>query len=287
MFPRTIFLRLIAALAIALVSIDAAGAQTPTKGTLYVLTVGVTKYQHDPNHTTWMTKAVEYAAKDAEDLARVFKTQQGRLYQRVECVTLTNERATKENIERALASLRSVVRAGDGVIVFVASHGGSGKHGYAFTPYDARPDNGSQDVTGATLRQSLAGLPGTCLLILDTCHAGAVASSTSASMQPMTELANQAGILVYAGCGITEGGLEIKGLLKNGLFTHALIQALEGRADVNHDGVVTLAEVDAYVDNLVRQISQGRQNPTMQRPVCIPSGFALTMPVASTQPSHP
>lgn len=52
----------------------------------------------------------------------------------------------------------------------------------------------------------------------------------------------------------------------NGVFTYALLQGLKNReADSNRDGVITVSELQAYVIDQVRALTQGGQNPTVRR----------------------
>ena len=280
MFSRRAAIRLLASVALALLSAGAATAQVAPTGTLYVLAIGVSEFEADPQHTLQLDRGVQFAAKDAQEIAALFQQQQGRLYRQVRSVTLTNANATRSNIERALASLRGVVRPGDGVIVFAAGHGGTGSSGYQFVPYDFRPGRPETLVPGASFQNVLAQLPGTRMLFLDTCHAGAAAAGlTAGSQQPFGPLAAEGGVVVFASCRGHEAAVEYANL-RNGLFTHALKRGLAGEADANHDGIVTLAELDAFVDNLVRAISGNRQQPTMQRPAAIPSGCPLAQATA-------
>jgi hypothetical protein len=61
----------------------------------------------------------------------------------------------------------------------------------------------------------------------------------------------------------------------NGFFTQALIEGLSGKADMDHNGTVTLAELDAYVAGRLEQISNGKQSSTLLRPVNTPSSLPL------------
>lgn len=52
----------------------------------------------------------------------------------------------------------------------------------------------------------------------------------------------------------------------NGVFTYALLQGLKNReADSNKDGAITVSELQAYVIDQVRALTQGGQNPTVRR----------------------
>ena len=53
---------------------------------------------------------------------------------------------------------------------------------------------------------------------------------------------------------------------KNGVFTYALLTGLKNRgADVNHDQAITVSELQAYVIDQVRKLTEGGQNPTVRR----------------------
>jgi hypothetical protein len=47
----------------------------------------------------------------------------------------------------------------------------------------------------------------------------------------------------------------------HGVFTHFLLEALQGKGDLDGDGIVTFTEVFDYVANNVRTATDGRQNP--------------------------
>jgi hypothetical protein len=51
-----------------------------------------------------------------------------------------------------------------------------------------------------------------------------------------------------------------------GFFTLGIVEGLSGKADFNRDNTVHLHELEFYARLRVRQLSRGRQNPTMGRP---------------------
>ncbi len=54
--------------------------------------------------------------------------------------------------------------------------------------------------------------------------------------------------------------------LKHGYFTEALTEGLSGKADSNDDGIVNLIELDAYLVNQVKKLSNDRQHPVTSSP---------------------
>ena len=47
----------------------------------------------------------------------------------------------------------------------------------------------------------------------------------------------------------------------HGVFTYYLLKGLKGDADTNHDGIVTAAELFAYLQSVVPEATDGAQNP--------------------------
>jgi uncharacterized caspase-like protein len=247
---------------------------------LTVLSIGVSRHKAPGND-------LKHAAKDAGDLAAAFKVHEGRLFARVETRTLTDAQATRQNIEEALDWLAKQVKPDDYVMVFVSGHGNIDSLGhYYFVPHDYEPGRDRTAVRWTLFHDTLSRLPGKRFLILDTCRAGG-AGGLGAPVSPVDSLKGLAeqGLITYASCMAGEYSFEApaQGPIQNGYFTCALIEALAGKADANDDGVITLAEADAYVANRVKVLSRGLQNPTMQRPWTIPSSLALAL----TSPSVP
>lgn len=275
MFGFTSRIKLLAVVALVALStlasnLGAAGPIGIQERTLYVITVGVSKYRNPK-----MNNNVEFAAKDARDIRDILKAQKGRLYGRVQYVHLESENATKANILSALNSLKERVRPWDSVVVFLAGHGGIDAQGrYVFTPHEFDGNASQTGLFGLEVRAVLHSLPCTKMLILDTCH----------SSQAVHENRDTS-IITFAACLPTEGSAELA-KLQNGIFTRAFVQGMMGAADVNKDGVVTLAELDAYVCNMVPQFN-GQQHPNLVRPATVSGSFQMALVgTSSTAVAH-
>lgn len=267
-------LRRILVIAVVLAGFTPAVRAQTDKGlpNLTVLAIGVSHYKAPGNE-------LKHAAKDARDLVAALKLHEGKLFGWVQSLTLTDVQATRQNIEESLDWLAKQVKAEDYAIVFVAGHGNIDSLGhYYFVPHDFEPGRERTAVRWTAFHDILSRLPGKRLLILDTCRAGG-AGGLGAPVAPIDSLKGlvEQGLITYAACMAGEFSAEADGTIKNGFFTCALVEALTGKADANNDGIVTLAEVDAYVANRVKALSMGRQNPTMQRPWTIPSSMALAL----------
>ena len=72
------------------------------------------------------------------------------------------------------------------------------------------------------------------------------------------------GVLLLTACAPGEVSHEAE-TLRHGVYTYYLLEALEGKADVNHDGVVSLREADLYASSRTEQFVRAHFNTT-QRP---------------------
>jgi hypothetical protein len=235
-------------------------------GNLYVLAVGVSRYQN-PKYN------LKYATPDANAFADLWLGQQGALYQKVEVTRLTDDQATSANIRAALLKLLEVSTARDSVAIFLSGHGiQAGDTGYYFAAYDV-------DATSLA-RVSQTGLPWTALqttlsalkarrviMFLDACHSGNALGGQQTSNERMAELlAKQAGVMVFASSRGSEYSYELDDL-KHGAFTAALIEGIgQGKADFNiggqRTGAITAEELLAYLRARVPQMTQNMQTPT-------------------------
>jgi len=56
----------------------------------------------------------------------------------------------------------------------------------------------------------------------------------------------------------------------NGAFTKALIEGIEGQADLYKDWFVSMAELEVYLSQRVKQLTNGRQTPVTTKPISVP-----------------
>jgi uncharacterized caspase-like protein len=78
------------------------------------------------------------------------------------------------------------------------------------------------------------------------------------------DLASRTGAMVLSSSAGFESSWEDPAW-RNGAFTEALLEALEGKGDVDEDGEVSVRELDALVRVRVPELTAGRQHPTLDR----------------------
>ncbi len=235
-------------------------------GNLYVLSVGVSKYQN-PNYN------LRFAGSDAEAFAGLWKQTPDGLYNQIDVTRLTDEQATTANVRAALFKLLEKATEKDSVALFLSGHGvQANETDYYFATHDI--DASSQARVAETalpwtaLQTALAGLRARrVFMFLDACHSGNALGGQDASNERMAELlVKRAGVMVFASSRGSEYSYELDDV-KHGAFTEALIEGLgEGKADLEiggkRTGVITAEELLAYLRARVPQLTNSRQTPS-------------------------
>jgi uncharacterized caspase-like protein len=151
----------------------------------------------------------------------------------------------------------------------------------------AEVDRHSIDATGidgALFKRKLAGIKGKLLVLLDACHSGSVEKGTEGERQlrPMTDdfvrdmVREDSGIVMM--CSSTGREVSVEDpKLGHGFFTQALAEGLSGQADSNKDGSVYLNELDSYLFERVKTLSNDRQHAVTAKPASVVP-FVLSKP---------
>ena len=240
------------------------------KPNLYFVGIGVSEFQNSEWNLT-------YADDDASSLYDLFVKGKSSVFNEVSGHLLLNEQATRSNIVSTFDSLAQIVHPKDQVVLFIASHGINEKGYYYVLTHDADKNN----LIGTCLNWSdiadlLGSLPCKVLLFLDTCHSGALGSSIASSekylknTEALREMgSNEVGVVIMSGSTGEESSLESEEW-QHGVFTLSLIEGLKNKkADIKTDGIIFLRELDFYVSNNVNELTNGKQNPTTQKPSTI------------------
>jgi uncharacterized caspase-like protein len=254
----------------------------PPEPKLYLVGVGLNQYkdQEIPQLTASISDARAFM-----DLVRKRATQ---LYTVDDPTMLTDAAVTpvkwQQTMREISQRLKDTVRPDDLLVIFVAGHGveDAATKQYYFVGHEARlaDVNGRKydDCISCKDFHLLADLPCRKLLLLDTCHAGALHSRNKAAVRDFQEDV----IFTVTATKADERAAEDIAL-GQGLFTRCLLEALAGRADSSNDGYVSLLEMVDYlktrVPEIVRKEYPGvEQNPTAAPDELLPyvDGLRLT-----------
>jgi len=152
----------------------------PTPPDVYIVSVGVSRYQHSQYN-------LRFAAKDAADLANAYRglaagaTPGHAAYGQVHVLDLSNEKATREDIRRAKEWLAQA-RVNDLVVVFAAGHGMTdARQDYFFGTYDIDPEHPNlRGLPYEDFEALLDGIPALKkVLLIDTCFSGEIEKDES------------------------------------------------------------------------------------------------------------
>jgi uncharacterized caspase-like protein len=241
-----------------------AAAGSPDRPNLWLLSVGVSRY-HDSKI------GLQFADADAQAIADAFATQaQGRVYHDVNVQVLTNEAATRERIIEGMQ--RFLNRAGpqDVAVIFLAGHGirDNETESYYFLPYAATLDTvRANGLRMSDFNEELRVLHRNVqrvVLLLDTCHAGALNLSGVRALPAGEDLTSQIaaaeGLYVLGSSKPGEQSREAEAL-QHGAFTFALLNGLAGAADGDQDGLISVSDLFAFTAKHVPVLTEGRQHP--------------------------
>jgi WD40 repeat protein len=241
------------------------------KPKLYVLAIGVSKY-NDP------AIQLQYASKDAGDLAAALKRQEGGLYRQVELKLLRDGEATRSAIYDGFDWIKRAATKRDVAIVFMSGHGVRDPDDdsvYYFLPADVDLERlHATGVPQLELRASLRRISGKALFFFDTCHAGFAIDGPRGRTKGLPPDINvvvndlvsaENGIVVFAASTGREVARE-RDEWQNGAFTKALTEGLTGKSDAFPDDVVTIARLEYWLAERVKTLTKGEQHPTSEKP---------------------
>lgn len=215
---------------------------------LFVLSVGVP--YNDLNYTD----------EDAYDFTRIFREQEGMLYDRVDAVLINKEEETTAiKISEAFQNLRKahqqgVIRPKDVLLVFFSAHGEVIRDRFYIPGSDRDLENLRTLVDyEREVKEILENIDCKKLVFLDACRSGAAKSGQKeiASAAPfIQQITNAApGTVTFRSSSDDQLSYE-QDSLQNGLFTEALIKAFEQtpeEADTDGNAILTIGELEAFL----------------------------------------
>ncbi len=241
------------------------------KPKLYAVVVGVSNYDNADIR-------LKYAAKDAKDFADALKRQEGGIYGKVDVRLLIDGNARRDDIVEALEWLEGEVTSRDVGMVFMAGHGVTdNKQRFYYLPVDGDLEKlRSSAVSRDDILATMSGLAGKAMMFIDACHAAASTrgEQTRGASADITQIVNELssaenGVVMFASSTGRQLSIESDSW-KNGAFTKALIEGLSGSADYVKDGKLTIAELDLWLSDRVKQLTDKRQSPVVRKPDTIP-----------------
>ncbi len=244
-------------------------------GDIYALVVGISRFANAGYN-------LDYATSDAEKFYRFLQSDVGGGLNADRVRLLTDEQATRARIIKEMT--RFLGRAGqdDTVQLYLATHGLTGSDGTLYylchnTETDNLPGTGfsDKDLTEIISHNIEAGK---LILYLDACHSGLSGLSgqryarRGIGVHEVNEKINnlavglskvgQTGVATFSATSASGYSLEGKDW-QGGVFTHCLVSGLRGKANTDNDEWVTIKEIDNYLTDNIRSLTNGEQKPRL------------------------
>ncbi|MBS1810562.1 MAG: caspase family protein [Acidobacteria bacterium] len=251
-----------------------------TGTTLHLVVVGINQYKN-PKYN------LNYATADATAFKDAVERNSAGLYARVNAVFIGDAQATKAGITAELEKIKSQAQPGDVFIFYYAGHGVMNENKqFYIVPHDVTQLYGADEalaqrgLSSAQMQQFSKEIKAQKqLFILDACQsAGAldnVALRGAAEEKAIAQLARATGTHWLTASGSEQFAAEFK-QLGHGTFTYVLLEALSGKADKAGDRKITVKELDAYLQEVVPELS-AKYKGTPQYPASY--GFGNDFPI--------
>lgn len=246
----------------------AATGPTRTTGEQFAFLVGVRSYR-----LPGQSIDLDFTESDVDELSRVlFK--HGFQRKNIRLLTQWSESdnpqlaPTKDNIRTQLSKMLKSCIASDTVIVAVTGMGGDmgSPAMYCYLPADGQPTRPESMLTLADFCELFRDCPANRkLLLVDTCQ---TVSANPIDWPRQPDLPPD--LAIYFACAPHEASYEHESL-RHGVFSYHILKALEGAADNDYDGIITLDELVNYTTPRVEQFVSTKYPGATQSPRLINS----------------
>jgi hypothetical protein len=245
-------------------------SQIVDRGKIWAVVVGISRYKN--------VRALKFGDKDALSMYDYLLHQLGVPKENI--TLLTNEQATLVNFRRTLGTeLRRKAGQKDTVFMYFAGHGApeidaTSPDDDGLEKYLVLHDSEPEDLytTGLPMReveiifQRLA--PERIIFIADTCFSGAATGRTFAAASRravisdafLNRLSKGKGRVVLTASRANQVSQE-RDDLGHGVFTYYVLEGLNGKADQDGDGIITVDELYNYVSMKVPEATGQNQHP--------------------------
>lgn len=244
---------------------------------IWICAVSGTVAANDPGNDHALLIGIEHydrandlrgVAHDVRELASTLRERGGYTAATVVDSACTDKDATfgrsseRKALQEAIAKWLGERESTDRIILYFSGHGfrDSEKRLYLASQDCDPSDPGPGGIPISWLRQQLLECSaGSKLLILDSCHSGSARSARGKHVATAGELGkffeDTEGLVTLAGCRGTQSSY-LWPAKDHSIFTYWLIQGLQGNADQDPRGTITVNELDDYVTRQTRHTAQ-------------------------------
>jgi tetratricopeptide (TPR) repeat protein len=231
--------------------------EMPASATTRAVVIGISDYQHP------QIPDLRFAHRDAEAFDRFLQSPAGGNLPSGHIKLLLNEQATYGQMVAALDWLLEATREGENAIIFFSGHGdvetrSRNQLGFLLTwdtPAQAYKAGAYPLIYLQDIVQTLSlDRKAKVLVIADACRSGNLAGNQiGGTLLTNANLAQQfANEIKILSCQPNQYSIEgEKWGNGRGVFSYYLTQGLSGNAEGNHDGIITLMELERYLEDFV------------------------------------
>ncbi len=233
---------------------------------LHVLAIGIDDYVDDNLDMT-------SANKDVQSIVSSLEGQKGRVFGEVRTKTLSNSDATKANIEDAIRQIKGKAAKDDLVLIYFAGHGAESNGNFYLKPNDVKADPAEMEASSVDNRwilEEISRYSAPTLYFLDASYPtkgdAAATSIGNANMDAVTTdfgkvIDSDDDIRIFVSSTSSKQKSNLGGADKGSVFTSAMLEGLDGKADKNANGLVTVEELGDYVSDRVLGQTNWKQKP--------------------------
>jgi len=241
---------------------------------IYAVVVGISQYAEGDN-----IPALKFAHRDAQEFSDFLKSKSGGSVPTDNIRLLLNENATVAAVYNALTWLTEVCKKDDLVYFYFAGHGDKESQtiydlGFLLTYNTPRPNYKNNAVRIEDLNDYANTLSvrnnANVVLITDACHSGDMNSGAFhwSSLVGENLLRVKKKEIRIASCATDQLSAEDKAWGGGrGAFSWYLVNGLKGLADKDKDGVVTVKDIQVYLDSCFARDPVLAGNNIKQNPV--------------------
>ena len=234
---------------------------------LHVLAIGIDDYTNDDLDLT-------NANKDVQSLVTTLENQKGRMFNEVKTKVISNQEATKANIEEAIRQIKGKAAKDDLVLIYFAGHGAESGGSFYLKPTDVKSDPSEMEISSIDNRwimEEISRYSAPTLYFLDASYPSkSDANGATVGNANMDAVQNDFGkvidnddeIRIFVSSTSSKQKSNV-GADKGSLFTVAMLEGLDGKADLNDNGLVTVEELGDYVSDRVLGQTSWKQKPTL------------------------
>lgn len=232
---------------------------------LHILAIGIDDYTNDDLDLV-------NSNSDVQKLVTTMQAQKGTLFGEVKTKVLSDKEATKANIEDAIRQMKGKAAKEDLVLIYFAGHGAETDGHFYLKPSDVK-EGEDLDVSAIDNRwvlEEISRYSATTLFFMDASHGSKATEGATIGVANMDAVSDDFGNVINNDDEIriflssTSSKQKSKANTeeeKGSFFAAAMLEGIEGKADTNGNGLVTVEELSDYVADRVLGMTDWKQKP--------------------------